>query len=192
MGRHREIKPPPATKVHDGRHRAVGLKVRVPVDQRHRAQRLGFKQKAPGHDGVAADVVQSATADFRQVADVVRLAVEVGKKRLHRAQFTQGAAAHNLARAQPLRVKAHHEGLHDVHLARHFAQFFGLARVHGKGFFTQHVFACAGGGQRHGHMLVVGQRVVDGFNVGVGQQFIIGAVGLGDTHFAGHFLRLRQ
>jgi len=54
------------------------------------------------------------------------------------------------------------------------------------------MMAVTGGGQCHGHILVVGQRVVDGLNVGVGKEFGIGAVGLGDTQRVSHLLRLRQ
>ena len=72
-----------------------------------------------------------------------------------------------------------------MHIARHFAQLFCLCGIHRKRFFAQHMFASACRRQRGRHMLVVGQRVVDGLDFGVGKQFFIRAVGFGNAQGVG-------
>ena len=48
--------------------------------------------------------------------------------------------------------------------------------------------ACAAAiGQRHVQM--VGQRIVDRLDLGIGEQLLVGAVGLGDAELVGHFAR---
>ena len=180
-----EVQPAALAKVHQRADQTVGLEFRVTLDQRNRAHRFAAEQQARGDDGIAADVVQRAAADIGLVADIGRIAVEIRKVGLDRAQVAQSAAAHAVAHGQPLRVKAHHKGFHDVHLLRDLAQLRGLGRRQSHGLLAQHVLARARRHQRQRHVLVVRQGVVDGFNLGVGQQFLVAAVGLWDTQFVG-------
>ena len=41
-------------------------------------------------------------------------------------------------------------------------------------------------------MEVVGQRIVDGFDVGIGDQLLVRPVSLGDAKVSGHLLRSRE
>src|SRR3990167_8497478 len=156
---HGEIQTTATPKVQQGAEGTVHTKLRIHVRQRHHPHRLGTKQEPPRHNRVAADVHQGAATFAGVVADVGGIAVEVREPHLHGAQIAQRTALHQLAGAQPLRVEAHHESFHDVHLVGYLAQLCGLVGVQRNGLFAQHMFARARCRQRHGHMLVVGQRV---------------------------------
>ena len=74
-------------------------------------------------------------------------------------------------------------------LTCHLADPRGLVRIHGKGFFTQHMFAGTGRPERPLDMQIIGQRVVNGFDGRVGQQVFITAVGPGNAEFSRPGLR---
>ena len=58
---------------------------------------------------------------------------------------------------------------HDMHLACDLAQFGGLIGIDRDRLFAQHMLAGARRGQRHRHMQMIGQRVVDGLDLGIGK-----------------------
>ena len=60
-------------------------------------------------------------------------------------QLAELAAAHDLARAQPLRMEAHHEGFHHDAVLRALAQLLGLRGVDRDRLLAQHVLAGLGG-----------------------------------------------
>ena len=77
-------------------------------------------------------------------------------------------------------MRAHHESLLDLYagaIARG-KDFFRLDRRHANGLFAQHVLAAFGGRNRPLFVEMIGQRVVDRIDVGVGEQLAVGAVGL--------------
>ena len=160
-------------------------KRRVAVDERDAARRLGAQEEAPGHDGVAADVVEAAAADVGLVADVGGIEIVVAEEHLHRAQRADAALPHQLAGAQPLRMEAHHERFGDQHLARRRAQLRRLLRRQRDRLFAQHVLARGRGLQRERHVQVIGQRIVDRLDLGIGEQRFVRAVGLGNAERVG-------
>ena len=58
-----------------------------------------------------------AAAALRFIADVSCIAIAVAERALDRAQRADLAGANKLPRAQPLRMRAHHEGFADLHTA---------------------------------------------------------------------------
>ena len=85
--------------------------------------------------------------------------------------------------AHPLRVSLDHERLADDH-ARAVArrdQFARFGRVHADGLLAQHMLPCFGGADGPRHMQVIRQRIVDRVDIGVRQQFLVGAVGAGNA-----------
>jgi hypothetical protein len=87
-----------------------------------------------------------------------------------------------------LRVKAHHEGFHDMPLPGHPAQPFRIRRIHADRLLAQHMLAGVHRRDSPLDMQVVGKRVVDGVDIGIGQKLLIGAVGLGNAEFRGRSL----
>ena len=86
-------------------------------------------------------------------------------------------------RAPPLRMEAHHERFGDL-LARACArgeQRLGLAGVERDRLFAEHMLARLKRAQGPGHMQFVGQRIVDRLDRGIGEQFLVGAIGFGDA-----------
>ncbi len=75
-----------------------------------------------------------------------------------------------------------HEGLKDGHTIRLGRGLDAIQFIQGQrqGLFAEHVLARFGGPDRPFGVEVVGQRVVDDVDAGIGQQFFIAAVGLGN------------
>ena len=86
------------------------------------------------------------------------------------------------SRLPPLRVVADHEGFADelAGLALHRDQRLGLAGVQRDRLLAQHVLAGARGARGPLDVHVVGQRVVDDVDLGIGQQLLVAAIGLRD------------
>ena len=102
--------------------------------------------------------------------------------------------AHDLARAQPLRMEAYHERLGDQSPGP-LARGDELARLRCRQrdrLFAQHVLARLHRLDGPRHMQVVGQRVVDGLDLGIGQHFLVAAIGLGKPQFRDGRARLRD
>jgi hypothetical protein len=84
---------------------------------------------------------------------------------------------------------AHHEGFDDVHPIGKWAQHVEIGGLQRKRLFAQHVLAGLRCGQTHRHVQMVGQRVVDGLDLRIGQQRFVRAVGLRDAQCIGGCLR---
>src|SRR3546814_11710003 len=67
-------------------------------DLRDHPPGVGGKQETPRHHGIAADIEHAAAADTGVVADVLRIAVVIGKSRLDRLHLAQRPTLHQLAR----------------------------------------------------------------------------------------------
>jgi hypothetical protein len=90
-----------------------------------------------------------------------------------------------IARAQPARVGAHHGRLlHEPAAA--LARLYELAGLAASrdGLLAQHVLAGFQRADRPRHVQVVGQRIVDGIDLGIGQQLFVGSVGARDREAA--------
>ena len=82
-------------------------------------------------------------------------------------------------------MKADHEGFEHDAVGRTLAQCHGIFRIERDGLFAQHVLAGLGGGDGHGHVQMIGQGIVDGVDIGIGEEFLVGTIGLGDAEGAG-------
>src|SRR5437879_3618542 len=98
-----------------GRH-PIGSEAWIPVAERDHAPGFAADDE-PGHgDAVAADVHERAAAGIRDIANVLRVHVEVREECLNRPHLTDRALADELARTLPLWMEPVHEGFH--HLQR--------------------------------------------------------------------------
>ena len=86
---------------------------RVALDE-PRTRRGLAEHHACGGDEVTADVHQAAAAELGDVADVGRVGVEVAETPIDAADIADAAVGRS-PRAQPLRMRAHHERLLDLH-----------------------------------------------------------------------------
>jgi hypothetical protein len=87
---------------------------------------------------------------------------------------------------------AHHECLADLYAGAvaNRQEFLGLGHGHTQRLFAQHVLAGLGCFDGPGNMQLVGQRVVDGLDLRIGQQFFVRSVSVGDAQRARCFLGL--
>ena len=150
----------------------------VALDDRRHPLRLQPGDEARGGDRVAADVEQPAAAPLGDVAHVGGVGQVVAEMALDRLQLADPAAPDQLARPQPLRVGADHERFLDSHAGAvaHRDQLRALGGVEPDRLLAQHVLAGLGGLDRPGHVQVVGQRIVDRVDLGVGQELLVAAV----------------
>ena len=175
-------------EVEDGRAQAVDAQGRVAVDRRHHPGRLGAGDEARGGHRVAADVEHAAAAPAQHVPDVGRIGQQVAEMAVDRLELADPPAADELARRQPLRVRAHHEGFLDVDagtVARR-QQRPRVGQVHAERLLAQHVLAGLGGLDRPGHVEMVGQGVVDRVDLGVGQERLVAVVAARDAQAVRH------
>ncbi len=155
-------------------------------------RRLGGEHVACGRHRVAADVVEPAAAR-RAVPHVVGVEQAVGEERLDRADGADRARLHEILRASPLRVMAHHESLGDEPsgLVARGDQHPRLFRVERDRLLAEHVLARLQRLDRPGHVQLVRQRIVDRLDLGVREQRLVGAVGAGDPEASGRLPRPR-
>ena len=137
---------------------------------------------AGGLDAVAADVEERSAAALDLVADVGRVVVEVAEESCDGAQLADAAGAEEFAHAEPLRVAADHEGFADLDAGAvaDGEEGPGFGDSEADRFFAEHVLAGFGGLDGPGDVELVGQGIVDGVDVGIGEQFFVGAVCLRD------------
>ena len=132
--------------IEDGGGEAVGMHLRVALQQGHDAARLLAEDEAGGVDGIAADIEQAAAAPGAHVADVGGVAVEIAEEAHDGAQFADAAGADQLARAQPLGMRAHHEGFADLDAGAGLRreQLAGFGGVERKRLLAEHVLSGLG------------------------------------------------
>ena len=184
--------PEPKSRIAEAQ--PVGAHLRIAIDKRNHAPRLLAEDEPRGLNAVAADVVHGAAARLNLVADVRRVDIEVAEVRIDRAQFADAAFVEKLAHAQPLRRAADHEGFadFDAGAGAHVEQRFGLGHGHAQGLFAEHVLAGFGCLRGPRDVELIGQRIVDGVDVWIGEQFLIRAVGRGNAEFRGRLAGLGQ
>jgi hypothetical protein len=117
LRRHREIEAAAVAEVDQRARQPIGAEAGVAIDERDAALGLRLEEKTSRDDRIAADVVETAAADVRLVADVGGVEVVVAEEHLDRAQRADPPVADERAGAQPLRMEAHHERLGDQCLA---------------------------------------------------------------------------
>ena len=76
--------------------------------------------------------------------------------------------------------------------ARTASSDLGFGDGQAERLFAEHVLAGLGGLDGPGHVKLIGQRVVDGVDFGVGEQLLVGAVGLGNAERGCRLLRLGE
>jgi hypothetical protein len=97
------------------------------------------------------------------------------------------AAGNHLARLLHERVAAvvEGDGVHDAGLPGRLVQLLRIRRRHRERLVRNDVLAALQRGQHHGHMQVIRRRVVDDVDVGIGDQRLVAAVGLGHAERVG-------
>ena len=145
-------------------------------------------------DEVAADVHESAAAAFDLVADVGRVDVEVAEEANDGAEFSDAALVEQFAEAQPLGMAADHEGFADLDsgAGADGEQRFGLRDGEAERLLAENMLAGLGGFDGPGDMKLIGKRIVDGVDVGVGEKFFVGAVSRGNAMGGRCLLSLRE
>ena len=166
---------------------AISVELRVAVDEAGDAGGFLVEAGARSLDAVAADVVESAAAGFWSIADVGGVSVEVAEESGDGAELADAAFVDEGAEAQPLRVGADHEGFadEDAVSVADSEEGLGFGEVHADGLFAEDVLAGFGGFDGPRNVKLVGERVVDGVDGRVGEEFFVGAVGGGDVELRG-------
>ena len=171
LRRHGEVEAPAVAEIDQRAGQAVGPEHRVAVDQRDAARRLGAEEEASGDDRRSSRCRRGRRRRCRPCCGRWRGRRCCSRRTsAPRAALPMRPALHQLARAQPLRMEAHHERLGDQHLAGRRAQLQRLGRGQRDRLLAQHVLARGRGLQRQRHVQVVGQRVVDRLDLGIGEQ----------------------
>ena len=166
----------------------------VALDDGHHAAGFLAEDEARGVDGIAADIEEGAAAPGEHIADVGGVAIEVAEETHGGAQIADAAGADEIAGADPLGMGVHHEGLADFDAGAglRLKQLAGFGGVERQRLLTEHVLAGFGGANGPGHVQVIRERVVDGLDFGIGQQFLVGAVGFRDAEIGGGLASSRQ
>src|ERR1022692_684592 len=181
-------------EIEHGGSQAVRVHIGVAFQQGHHAARFLAEDEAGSVDGIAADIEQPSAAPRAHITDVGAVAIEIAEEAHDGAQFADAAAADQIAGAQPLRMRAHHESFAHLHAGAglRFEQLAGFGGVESQRLLAEHVLSGLGRAHRPGHVQVIGQRVVDRLDFRIGQQFLVGTVGFRNAEGGGRLLGLRQ
>ncbi|MNC41758.1 hypothetical protein D3C75_905360 [compost metagenome] len=157
--------------------------------------RLRAEQQPRRTERVTADIVQGAPAPSRFEADVRGISgIIICKSPPDGPQIADLAAGDNLLHFGNPRVMPVHIGFGQVH-ARLTAGFHHLCRlpaVQGNRLFAQHMLAGFCRPDYPFPVQMVRKRNIYRINVGIGQQFLIAAVGLLHAEFLGYGAALFQ
>ena len=113
--------------------------------------------------------------------------VEVAEEANDRAQFADAAFVEQFAETKPLRIAADHEGFADLDSGARAngEQSLCLRDGEAERLLAENMLARLGGLDRPGNVQMIGKRIVDGVDVGVGKKLFVGAVGGGNTQRGG-------
>ena len=91
-------------------------------------------------------------------------------------------------------MTADHEGLADLDsgAGTDGEKRFRLRNGEAEGLFAEDMLAGFGGFDGPGNVKLIGERIVDGVDIGIGEQLFVGAVGGWDAERGGRFLRLGE
>ena len=178
--------------VEEDRGQPIRVHIGITLDGSRDAQGLAPEDESGRVDEVTADVHQRAAAELRAVADVRRVAIRVAERAQHRSHLTDAAAGHQFLDRQPLRVRAHHERFLDFDAGAIAGrdELTGLIRRERDRLLAKHVLAALGCVDRPGHVQVIRQRIVDGLDIFVDEQLLVGPVGFRDPQFRRRGARL--
>jgi len=110
------------------------------------------------------------------------------------AQIPDAAALHEIAHGEPLRMVAHHERLADEHTGT-LAHLEKLPRLVGRErdrLLAEHVLPRFRGADRPRHVQVIRERIVDGLDVGIGEELLVRTIRPLDAELPCRTLRLAQ
>ena len=87
-----------------------------------------------------------------------------------------------------MRLRADHEGFadEDASAVADGEERLGFGAAHGDGLFAEDVLASFGGVDGPGNVELVGKGIVNSVDVGVGEEFFVGAVGGGNVELRGY------
>src|SRR5258708_7739729 len=166
-------------EIQNGGSEPVDSKLRIAIEPSLDVHRFLLEQKAGNLYRITADVHQRPAAPFPHVANIGGIAIEITEDGLDRSEIANLSRAHDLAGADPLRMRPNHERLSDLDagpVAR-LNQRAALGHAQRDRFFAQHVLAGLSRANRPGHVQMVREWIIDGLDFRVGQQFLIGSVG---------------
>ena len=174
------------------RREAIGFETGVALDAGKDALRLIAKDETRGLHRVAADVHQRAAIIIRNITRVRGVHIEITEKAASRTKLADASGADKFARAQPLRMRAHHKGFTNLHAVfdTGLKQAAGLRGIAADGLFTQDVLDVAGGAEGPLDVHMIGQRIVNGLDLAICQEFLVGAIGFGNRKLCGDIFRL--
>ncbi len=174
-------------KVEDGAGEAVRLEVGVAFDLGADAEGVAAGDEAGGEDGVAADVHDGAAGGIGFVADVGGVGIGVAEEALDGAELADFAFVDGGFHPEPLGVGGDHEGFadFDVRFIADGDERVDFGDVDTEGLFAEDMLAGAGGADGPFDVEVIGKGVVDDVDGGVGEEFVVGAVGGGDAEGGG-------
>ena len=183
LGRAGEGQVPGARELDQRARQPVDAHGRVAFDAGRDPQRLDAEEIAGGVDRIAADVVEPPAADLRLVAHVRRIGERIAEKRLDRLGGAERSILGEVAGSLPPGRMAGHERLgHELAgAAPGVDQLLGLRGGQRDRLLAEHVLAGLHGADAPGHVQVVGQRVVDRLDVGIGQQGLVAPIGARDA-----------
>src|SRR5687767_6810012 len=98
-----------SAEIQEHRGGTVHVEPLVAIDEPDDSGRGAVEDEARRVDEIAPDVHQPAAAELRMVPDVSRVFVEVAEVPEDRADLADSAAANELTRPEPLRVRSDHE-----------------------------------------------------------------------------------
>lgn len=110
------------------------------------------------------------------------------------AEFADAALVDKFTESQPLGMAADHEGFADLDSSAGAdgEEGFGFRFGQAERFFAENMLAGLGGFYCPGNVKLIGKRIVDGVDVGVGEKFFVGAVRGGNVMGSRCLFRLRE
>ena len=181
-------------EVENGRSEAIGVHLRIAVDAGNDARGLLLERVARGMDEVTADIHESAAAALNLVADIRRIDIEVAEDANDRADFPDAMLLEQFAEAKPLGMTVDHERFtnFDSGAGANGEQRFGFRNSEAEGLLAKNMLAGFRSLDGQGNVELIGQRIVNGVDLGVGEEFLVGAVGTGDAKRGCCFLSLHE
>src|SRR5882762_5168779 len=182
----------PGRKFQDRGRQAVCPEIRIALQRPSYPHRLLSKNEARHRNRVASDIQQTASTPLDFVPHIVRIPVEVAEDAHRRVQVSNRPATDNFLRAQPLRVRLHHERFPDFYagpISRR-KQSLRLRHRRTNRLFAEHMLPCFRCFDRPRHMQMIRQRIVDSFDLAIIQKLFVRAVRLGNAKLARRFLGL--
>ena len=152
--------------------RAFDIEMRLRQRRRADQPRPAIKQHHSRQQRIAANVPDRPAAPGRHIAHIALGLRRIGEGGGH----MRAGAEVEAAKPVPLRVVAHHIAVIEIESGarRHRGQPVELFHRQRHRLLADHRLAGFQRGDAHRHVQMVGKRVVDGVDIGVGQHLLIG------------------